>query len=130
MNREILFRGQTPEGKWVEGFLCRYKIGELFPLCIQVLKEWDTGDYMEYYEVLPETVGQFTGRTDKNGKRIFEGDLVKCKSLSNGIETVLPIHLHNGAFRFYDRECEFALLCDIAVTHELEIIDNVYEEEK
>ena len=82
MNREILFRGQTPEGKWAEGFLCRYKIGELFPLCIQVLKEWDTGDYMEYYEVLPETVGQFTGKTDKNGKRVFKEVELNCQTQS------------------------------------------------
>jgi uncharacterized phage protein (TIGR01671 family) len=42
------------------------------------------GDWIEAIPVHPETVGQFTGLTDKNGKRIFEWDIVKAERICNG----------------------------------------------
>ena len=60
--REILFRGkENPSGKWVEGFL----VGHCH-----------IGDWVSCTPIHSKTVGQFTGLTDKNGKKIFEGDIV------------------------------------------------------
>ena len=70
-----IFRGLTPQGKWVYGDLIKNptindaKIGS-----------WDdttVGSAYRHYEVLPETVGQWTGLHDAEGKKIWEGDVVE-----------------------------------------------------
>jgi uncharacterized phage protein (TIGR01671 family) len=90
--REILFRGKRKDnGEWVEGsgINTQYDIRGEKHIYIGVLISSETHPKMQtiaWYEVIPETVGEYTGFTDKNDKKVFEGDICIADSLPFVVE--------------------------------------------
>lgn len=135
--REIKFRGKRIDNnEWVCGNLIvdANKTGRFFIIeCGVINYKNDDNTIKEfinnYIEIMPETIGQFTGLYDKNGVEIYEGDIIK--SLINTFEIVFK----KGCFFAVgiNRKQEYTLfeefeMCNKANVN-LEVIGNIYDNE-
>ena len=132
--REILFRGkQVDNGEWVYGFYVR--IGKSHFIFTGKLKIVGLNVDFECYEVIPDTVGQFTGLTDKNGKKIFESDIVKTQLNACLLKMIdyTVVSFDGGAFGLLWKRCglsggveQFTAFTSICNT-EYEVVGNIYD---
>ena len=130
--REILFKAKRKDnGEWIEGYYAECKgkpfIGIDISISIDVFEVFCT-PVIRWFEVVPETICQFTGLCDKNGKRIWENDVVWL--VCDGKEHIYQIVWDNSELDFkatkgeenYGTNYEYLLCCD-----EIEVIGNIFD---
>ena len=126
--REIKFRGKNYGGIWLYGYLmpaekpvinkgCKYRISVSPQAC--------AGKDKIVYEVITDTIGQFTGFKDDDGKDVYEGDIVVERDFSfKSKPYVVKYDAEYGAFRFFGSGKGCLLSLDFI---DMKVIGNIHD---
>ena len=140
--REILFRGKRlNNGEWAEGYLYEHE-----PALVGIASEndvpepskwfiartgfadWNMPRPVEFVEIDPSTVGQYTGMKDKNGKKVFEGDIVRKTNEGRNPEIFVANirtcfytieEVYYSPFEHFTESCEYEIIGNITDNPEL-----------
>ena len=137
--REILFRGKSKDNsEWVEGSLVQMLVDGRIASCIAPIEEVGRANKdvppmgilytlnKDIFIVLPDTIGQYTGLTDKNGNKIFEGDII---DFTNVDYPECEIIFDNGSF-VCNEIGEDNIVCELRLGLVDEVIGNIHDMER
>ena len=125
MDREILFRGKrTDNGEWIKGFL----FSTIDHTYIAYRNQYDDDLFFSpeavFIEALPETVCQYTGLTDRNGRKIFEGDIIQFEKKKYSV-VWLDGTASFAAKPFEDGRCRPCMNCGTMKVSE--VVGNIFD---
>ena len=128
MNREYLYKGKrTSNGDWVEGYYASITLtGSAYILTGEIEVEPCKKGIVQFkcYEVQPETVCQYTGLEDKNGRKIFDGDILSFSAYGENFKG--DARFIKGNFTIWCGKCA-PFLDDALEKHSATVIGNIFD---
>ena len=123
MKREILYRGARMEdGKFVYGSLVFVKENDKSENELPHIVISYGPDTFDWFEVETETVGQYTGIDDREGEKIFEGDIFKIGAENN----IYTVRFDYGCFLAYEDDVQVGILAELS-TMFIKKIGNIHD---
>lgn len=128
--REILFRGKRADnGEWVEGGILQTENWTSIFVCKDYQGSLNEAPYsdVEEFDVIPETVGQYTGFNDVEGVRIFGGDIVK--DIESGYHYIVKWFDEYGCYALANKagHMEYGVDEFEMLVNDLIVIDNIHD---
>ena len=138
--REILFRGKRVDnGEWVEGYYFKmsettYAFAESYErrpvpthhyIVSERMTDWSLPNRPYFEEADPETVCQFTGLTDKNGRKIWENDIIRYNKKLFRVAWKSEC-THFAAYPM-DEEIRYAPCLNIGTMKAVEVVGNIFD---
>lgn len=126
--REHLYRGKRKDnGEWAEGFYFYQRESATDRRVYFIVT--NNGFGFSWNEVIPETLCEFTGLTDKNGNKIFEGDIIKChyETYTKQWDEIYEVIYFNSSFGLKTFNDKHFVAFGLSTHRTCEILGNIFD---